>query len=96
MFHIKILRSLFFFSAFLLYQKIYSYALTHTHISNCRSTSTLDTIDKGYAITNYDFENLIYQAEDEGKEDCEVPRELARLLQQEERAIQPHESQLRQ
>ena len=30
-------------------------------------------------------------AEDEGEEDCEVPGELSRLLQQEERTIQPHE-----
>ena len=78
----------------LLYQKIYSYALTHTHISNNRSTSTLDPIDKGSAISSYNFENPIYQAEDEGEEDCEVPGELARLLQQEERAIQPHEELL--
>ena len=34
---------------------------------------------------------MINQVEDKGEEDCEVPRELARLLQQEERAIQPHE-----
>ena len=38
-----------------------------------------------------DSENLIYQVEDKGEKDCEVPRELARLLQQEERTIQPHE-----
>ena len=38
-----------------------------------------------------DSENLIYQTEDEGEEDCEVPGELSRLLQQEERTIQPHE-----
>ena len=38
-----------------------------------------------------DFENLIYQAKDKGKEDWEVPGELARLLQQKERTIQPHE-----
>ena len=38
-----------------------------------------------------DFENLIYQAEDEGEEDSEVPGELSILLQQEERTIQPHE-----
>ena len=38
-----------------------------------------------------DSEELINQAEYEGEEDCEVPGELARLLQQEERAIQPHE-----
>ena len=45
----------------------------------------------GSAITNYNFENLIYQAEDEGEEDCEVLGELARLLQSEEMTIQPHE-----
>ena len=58
---------------------------------NCRSISTLDPIDNNFAIANYDFENPIYQAEDEGEEDCEVPGELARLLQQEERTIQSHE-----
>ena len=73
----------------LLYQC--SYALTHTHVSNCRSISSLDPIDNGSTISSYDFENPINQAEDEGEEDCEVPGKLARLLQQEERAIQPHE-----
>ena len=77
----QILRSLFFFSASLLYKKIYNHALTHTHISNCRSTSIMDPIDNGYAIANYDFENPIYQAEDEGEEDYEVPGELSKLLQ---------------
>ena len=33
----------------------------------------------------------MYQAEEEGEEDCEIPRELARLLMQEEKAIWPHE-----
>ena len=42
------------------------------------------------AMVYYDW-NLIYQAVDEGEEDCEVPGELSRLLQQEERTIQPHE-----
>ena len=65
---IQILRSLFFFSAFQ-----YSYALTHTHISNCKSISTLDPIDNSSAIVSYDFENPIDQAEDEGEEDREVP-----------------------
>ena len=32
------------------------------------------------AMAYCDFENLIYQAEDEGEEDCEMPWELARLL----------------
>ena len=43
------------------------------------------------AMAYYDFENPIYQVEDEGEEDCEVPGEQARLLQQEEKTIQPHE-----
>ena len=45
----------------------------------------------GSAMAFCDSENLIYQAEDEGEEDCEVPGELSRLLQQEERTIQTHE-----
>ena len=68
----------------------YSYALTHTNVSNCRSISILDPIDNSSAIASYNFENPINQVEDKGEEDCEVPGELARLLQQEERAIQPH------
>ena len=48
-------------------------------------------MDNGYAMAFCDFKNIIYQAEEEGEEDCEVPEELARLLQQEERTIQPHE-----
>ena len=43
------------------------------------------------AMANCDFENPIYQADDEGEEDYEVSGELARLLQQEERTIQPHQ-----
>ena len=81
----QILRSLFFFSTFYFIKN--SYALTHTHISKCRSTSTRDPIGKGSAISNYEFENPIYQAKDEGEEYCEVPKELARLLMQEEKAI---------
>ena len=61
----------------------------HTHV--CRFTSTSDLIDNNSAITVYDFENPIYQAEDEGEEDCEIPGELTRLLIQEEKAIKPHE-----
>ena len=88
MFFTQILRSMFFFY-FILSKQLC--ALTHTHISNCRSTSTLDPIDNSSAISSYDFENPIYQVEDEGEEDCEVLGELARLLQQGEIAIQPHE-----
>ena len=85
---IQILRSLFFLFCFYF---INLAMLLHTHISNCRSISTLDPIDNNPAIASYDFENPINQAEDGGEEDCEVPGELSRLLQQEERAIQPHE-----
>ena len=46
----------------------------------------------GSAMAYCDFENPIYQAEEEGEEDCEVPEELARLLQQEERTIQPNQT----
>ena len=46
------------------------------------------------AIAFSDSEDLVYQAEYEGEEDCKVPEELARLLQQEERAILPHEELL--
>ena len=44
-----------------------------------------------FALSVFLFKNPINQAEDKGEDDCEVPGELARLLQQEERAIQPHE-----
>ena len=49
-----------------------------------------------YVMAYCDFENTICQAEDEGEEYCEVPGELARLLQQEERTIQPQKSRLKQ
>ena len=62
---------------------------THTHLY--RFQSTLDLTGNSSATASYDFENPINLAEDEGEDDCEVPGELARLLLQEERAIQPHE-----
>ena len=46
------------------------------------------------ALAFGDSEKLVNHAENEGDEDCEVPGELARLLQQEERAILPHEELL--
>ena len=82
--------ALFVFSfLFSLYQN--SYALTHTHVSYCRSISTLDPIDNCSAISSYYFENPSNQAEDEGEDECEGPGQLARRVQQEERAIKPHE-----
>ena len=68
-----------------------SYALTHTHILKCISTSTQDPIGNGSAMAYCDLENSSYQADDVSEEDCEGPGELARLFQQEERTIQPHE-----
>ena len=47
-----------------------------------------------YVMAFSDSEDLVYHAEYKGEEDCEVPWELARLLQQEERAILPHEELL--
>ena len=79
----QILRSLFF--VFILQNSYF----THTHIY--RSISTLDLTGNESATASYDFESSINLAEDEGEDDCEVPGELARLLLQEERAIQPHE-----
>ena len=41
----------------------------------------MDPIDNSSAIANYDFKNPINQTDHEGEDDCEVPEELARLLQ---------------
>ena len=54
--------------------------LLHTLTFKCRSTSVRDPMGNDSAMAFCDFENLVYQAEDEGEEDCEVPGELARLL----------------
>ena len=65
--------------------------MCHTHTHTCRSPSTPDLTANDSTIASYDFEHPINQAEDKGEEDCEIPGELARLLMQEEKAIQPHE-----
>ena len=53
-----------------------------------------DPMGNDTVIAFSDSEDMIYQVEYEGEEDCEVPGELARLLQQEERVIQPREELL--
>ena len=68
---------------------------THTHTHTCRSPSTPDLIVNDSTISSYDFEHPINQAEDEGKEDCEIPGELARLLMQEEKLFSRMKSQLK-
>ena len=80
----QILRSLFFF-----YYILQNSYFTPTHIY--RSTSTLDLTGNNSATDKYDFKSPINLVKDEGEDDCEVPGELARLLLQEDRAIQPHE-----
>ena len=45
-------------------------------------------------MTLYDFNNPIYQVEEDYEEDYELPEELARLLSWEEKAIQPREESL--
>ena len=66
------------------------FTLISTYHHSCRCTSP-DPIDNGSAMARFDFENPIFQAEEEGDEDCELPEELTRLLKQEERVIQPHQ-----
>ena len=45
-------------------------------------------------MAHYDFDNPIYQAEEEVEEYCELSKEFARLLRQEESVIQPHQETL--
>ena len=54
-----------------------SHVTLHAHTHICISTSTLDLIDNNYAIVVYVFKNPIYQVEEEGEEDYEIPGELA-------------------
>ena len=70
---------------------IYCKTTVFTHTHSYRFQSTPDLTGNDSATASHNFENLINLAEDEGEDDCEVPGELARLLLQEERAIQPHE-----
>ena len=45
-------------------------------------------------MAHYDFDTPIYQAEEEAYEDCVLPEELARLLKQEEKVIQPNQDSI--
>ncbi|MCH79882.1 protein NYNRIN-like, partial [Trifolium medium] len=53
--------------------------------------SKSEPINHDNAIIPYDFELPINHSEEDGEEDCELPEELARLLEQEEKIIQPHQ-----
>ncbi|XP_058741661.1 uncharacterized protein LOC131614049 [Vicia villosa] len=60
-----------------------------------RVPPTMDSLKDTRAVVEYGESNIgmgdLLGTEDEGEENCEVPGELARLLQQEEKTIQPHE-----
>lgn len=60
--------------------------------SSCRSIPV--SFDNSSTMACYDFDNPIFNAEEEFEEDGELPEELARLLRQEEKVIQLHEEQL--
>ena len=94
---LDVLHSNFALSVFILIYCIFKYicVLTHTHALHCRSISTLDLVDNDPAIATYDFENPIYQAEDEGEEDYEILGELSRPLMQEKRLFNHIKSQLK-
>lgn len=49
------------------------------------------TTNNNVTIVSYDFENPINHADKDYDEDCELPKELARLLKQESKVIQSHD-----
>src|SRR3954462_7559673 len=92
--------SLSFFLTFSFKWQCFLHTLAHSLIKiklkskhqSCKCSTTTDSIGNSSAIAYYDFDNPIYQAEEEAYEDCDLPDELARLLKQEEKkAIQPHQ-----
>lgn len=87
---------MFFVFLFFLFLKIkwqcFSLLLKNQKYFSRRLSSTTDSDSNDSAKVAHDFDSPIYQAEEEGDEDCDLPEELARLLRQEEKAIQPQES----
>ncbi|KAI5416319.1 hypothetical protein KIW84_041393 [Lathyrus oleraceus] len=49
------------------------------------------TTNDNYVMVSCDFDNPINQAGEDCDEEAELPEELARLLKQDEKVIQPHE-----
>ena len=47
------------------------------------------SVESNDSSPSHTFEFPIYQAEEEGEEDCDIPDELARLLEHESKALQP-------
>lgn len=53
-----------------------------------------ESIENGIAIIPYNFKFPINKSEEDDKDDCELPEELARLLKQEDKEIQPHQERV--
>ncbi|XP_050877316.1 uncharacterized protein LOC127081075 [Lathyrus oleraceus] len=53
--------------------------------------SSSTTTNDNPATVSYDFDNPINKVDEECEEEAKLPEELARLLKQEEKVIQPHE-----
>lgn len=67
----------------------------HFKIEHKSCRSTLDSIDNQTAIVCYDFDNPIYQTDEDSEEDCEFPEELPRLLRKESNVIQSHQEAMK-
>ncbi|XP_050897366.1 uncharacterized protein LOC127104210 [Lathyrus oleraceus] len=48
-------------------------------------------VESNDSLPSHNFDSPIYQVEEEGEKDCYIPDELARLLEHESKALQPHE-----
>lgn len=57
--------------------------------SSCRAL--IEPNEHDNATFSYDFDFPINQAEEDDEENCELPKESARMLKQEEKMIQPHQ-----
>ena len=60
---------------------------THTHTHTFADPHPLRISLTTIMLLSFMTSNPIYQAEDEGGEDCDTPGEIARLLMQEEKDI---------
>jgi hypothetical protein len=87
------------FHLFLQFQKQIKMAMFFVFLlnlsrSNHKSDYSPDLTNNNLVTPLYDFDNPSYHAEEEGAEDCDQ-LELARLLKQEEKVIQPHEKRVK-
>lgn len=57
--------------------------------------SDSDSLDNNTVMAHSDFENTIYHADKDGEKDCDLPEELARLLEQELEFIQSYQDLLK-